>query len=269
MRRPLLLIRSMWSDLKASRELAWRLFVRDVSAQYRQSVLGIVWAFAPPIVTALVFMALQSRRVIDFGDINMPYPVYVLVGTIIWQLFSDSLNAPLKSVIAAKPMLVRINFPREALVLSAVYSVLFGLLIKLVLIVAILVVFQVHPTWTAVLALLPMLGVVLLGTCIGLLLTPFGMLYTDVSTALPIITQLLFFVTPVVYSPPTSFPFSLISVLNPVSPFLNASRTLLTQGSWAGPSAILPVSILVLVGLFVAFVIYRVALPILIERMSA
>ena len=58
LRRPGVLLRSMWRDLKASRELAWRLFVRDTSARYRQSLLGVLWAFVPPIVTGVVFIVL-------------------------------------------------------------------------------------------------------------------------------------------------------------------------------------------------------------------
>lgn len=52
LRRPRDLVQSMWQDLLASRELAWRLMVRDISAQYRQSFLGIFWAFLPPIAKA-------------------------------------------------------------------------------------------------------------------------------------------------------------------------------------------------------------------------
>lgn len=58
-RNPGVLLRSMWRDLKDSRELAWRLFVRDISAQYRQSLLGIFWAFAPPVITSVIFIILQ------------------------------------------------------------------------------------------------------------------------------------------------------------------------------------------------------------------
>jgi lipopolysaccharide transport system permease protein len=47
LRRPRELFRQMWRDLLASRELAWRLIVRDISAQYRQSFLGVAWAFLP------------------------------------------------------------------------------------------------------------------------------------------------------------------------------------------------------------------------------
>jgi hypothetical protein len=47
---PAKMLREMWRDLLASRELAWRLAVRDISAQYRQAFLGILWAFILPLV---------------------------------------------------------------------------------------------------------------------------------------------------------------------------------------------------------------------------
>ena len=121
----------------------------------------------------------------------------------------------------------------------------------------------------ATLALLPMLMLVLLGICAGLLLTPVGMLYADVGAGLPVVTQLLFFVTPVVYAPPESFPFSLINVLNPVSPLLTAARDAITRGVLTNPEALALVGSVTLTGLLAALVIYRLALPIFIERTSA
>lgn len=268
-RSPGVLLHSMWRDLKASRELAWRLFVRDISAQYRQSLLGIFWAFAPPIITSVIFIILQSRNVVNFGETDIPYAVFVLVGTILWQLFTESLTAPLRTVTVAKPMLAKINFPREALVTSAIYTVLFNLLIKLIVIAVVLLAFQMKPAWGILLAPLPIFMLMLLGIGIGLLITPFGMLYTDVVTSLPIIIQLFFFVTPVVYPPPQSFPFSLIAIFNPVSPLLTAARDLITKGTMTNFIPFLIVSGLTVVALFLAWVIYRLALPIIIERISA
>ena len=62
MRTPALLVRSMFKDLAASRELAWRLFVRDVSAQYRQSILGLFWAFFPPVLSGLVLLYFNLKK---------------------------------------------------------------------------------------------------------------------------------------------------------------------------------------------------------------
>jgi lipopolysaccharide transport system permease protein len=80
---------------------------------------------------------------------------------------------------------------------------------------------------------------------------------------------LLFFVTPIVYSPPQSFPFSLIATINPISPLLIAARDLITKGTVTnvGPFAI--VAVLSVFLFFLAWTAYRVALPIIIERMSA
>lgn len=269
MRTPGKLLKSMFHDLKESRELAWRLFVRDVSARYRQSVLGILWAFLPPLLSALVFIILQSKNVLNLGKTDVDYPLFVLIGTILWQVFTESVNAPLKAVQSAKAMLAKINFPREALILSAVYDVLFSLLIKTVILVAVLIYFKVTVTTGMLLAIPATLMLILLGMTIGLLLTPVGMLYTDVSSALMVFIQFWFFITPVVYPPPTSFPFNLIVSLNPVSPLLVGARDLLTLGTLKEPGIFLLVSGLSLAGLLLAWVLYRLSLPIIIERMSS
>jgi lipopolysaccharide transport system permease protein len=268
-RSPRTLLRSMIQDLKASRELSWRLFVRDLSAQYRQSMFGVLWAFIPPLVTSLIFILLQSRKIINFGETPIPYPVYVLVSVVLWQMFSESLNAPLKSVTAAKPLLAKINFPREALIISAFYMTLFNVLIRFSILALVFLVFRLQPTWGLLLAPLAVLMLTLLGFAVGLALTPVGMLYTDVGTSIPIFVQLFFFVTPVVYPPPQEWPFSLIAVLNPISPLLIAARELITLGNVSNPAPFAVVSGLTLALLLVAWVIYRISLPIIIERMSA
>jgi lipopolysaccharide transport system permease protein len=268
-RNPGFLLRSMVADIVFSRELSWRLFVRDLNAQYRQSLFGVLWAFIPPIVTSVIFIVLNNQNVINFGDVGIPYPAYVLIGTILWQIFSESLNAPLKSVTAAQSLLAKVNFPREALIVSAFYLTVFNSLIKSVVIVAVILIFHLTPGWGIIFAPLFILMLILLGIMLGLLITPIGTLYTDVATAIPIVVQLAFFFTPVVYPPPQTFPFSLLAILNPVSPLLIAARDLLTTGILSNPIAATVISILTLLGLLVAWVIYRISMPILIERMSS
>jgi len=146
MRTPVRLVRQTLRDLKDSRSLAWRLFLRDLSAKYRQSILGVFWAFVPPILVGLIFIFLQSRKIVNFSQTDIPYPVFALVGTTLWQLFTESLNAPLISVRAARPILARIKIPYEALLLSAFYNVLFNFLIKAIVIAGILVFFKVELT---------------------------------------------------------------------------------------------------------------------------
>jgi lipopolysaccharide transport system permease protein len=268
-RSPLGLVGSMLRDLRASQDLGWRLAVRDVSGLYRQSLLGVFWAFVPAVLSALLFIVLQQRRVVNIPDPGMPYALFVLIGTTLWQTFADAVNAPLKVMTLAKPFLAKINFPREALILSALYQTLFGLLFKALLLLAALVYFHVPMGVHSVLALGPVLLLVCLGTTIGLLFTPLGMLITDVASMLVVVLQLGFFLTPVIYPPPTAFPYSLLAICNPVSPYLLASRELLVLGRISNLPAVLAVTGVLAAVAVAAWVLNRVSMPIVIERIGA
>ena len=263
------LLRNMGSDLLASRELAWRLLVRNISAQYRQSLLGYAWAFVPPVFTSLIWIFLQSQRVFEIGDTGMPYVVFVICGTVLWQTFVEALNSPLQMVNSSKSMLTKINFPREALILAGVGQVLFSFAIRALLLIAVMVWFRVPVSTGILLAPLGVLALIGFGVALGLLLTPLGMLYQDVGRGLGFATQAWFFLTPVIYPvPKTSFAATLIE-LNPVTPLLVGTRNSLIHGQSDQVAGFLWVTSITLVMLFVAWVLYRISLPHLISRMSA
>ncbi|HEY9299506.1 MAG TPA: ABC transporter permease, partial [Phormidium sp.] len=202
LRNPLQLFQQMGRDLLASRELAWRLMVRDISAQYRQSFLGFTWAFLPPIVMALAFTLASDANVINVGKTDIPYPAYVMFSTALWQTFVEALNGPVQAVTLAKPMLARVNFPREAIILAKLGEVFFNFGIKLLLIIALFIWFRVPVNPAVILAPVALIHLILLGTFIGLLLAPLGMLYQDISKGLTMITGFWLFLTPVVYPVP-------------------------------------------------------------------
>lgn len=266
--KPFRLLISTLHDLFSSRELAWRLFLRDISAQYRQSLLGVFWAFFPPIITSAIFILLQSRNIISTSTIDVPYPAYVLIGTTLWQIFADSINAPLRATINAKPYIVKIFFPRESLILASFLSVLFNVLIRTIIIIGVIIVFKIELHWGILLMPIGLFILILLGLVIGILITPIGMLYTDVSTSLPIVLQLLFFATPVVYNLPEKFPFSFINLVNPVSPVLIATRNFLINGHTDNLFHLFVVSVLTIVGFFFVLLTFRISLPIIIEKLG-
>lgn len=269
LRHPGQLLRSMWHDLLASRELAWRLFVRNLSAQYRQSVLGYVWAFLPPLVTALTFIFLNSQKIMNFsGEENIPYPVYAMVGTLLWQGFVDALNSPLKVITQSQSMLAKVNFPREALILAGLAEVLFNFAIRLVLLIIIYVWFGLTvpaTIWLAPFGVLSLLG---LGLMMGLLLSPVGVLYQDIQRSIAIFVSMWLFLTPVAYEPPTRWPASLITSLNPVSPLLVTTRQMLITGNLTQLTGFWIVSGITFVLLLLGWLLYRLAMPRLIERMG-
>ena len=243
--------------------------MRDTAAKYRQSILGIFWAFLPPVATGLVFIILQSKKIVDFGTTDVPYPVYALTGTIFWQLFTESLNAPLMIVRDSRNMLAKINFPHEALIVSAFYQMLFSLGIKMIILLIVLLVFRIHLSWGVIFASGAAVMIILLGLTIGLFLTPAGILYSDISSGLTVMAQFWFFVTPVIYLPPQTFPYSLINTLNPVSPVLIGTRDLLTKGVLTNAPWFFGICGFTLLGLLAAWLIFHISIPIIIERMSS
>lgn len=266
---PSRMVRDMFRDLLASRELAWRLAVRDISAMYRQSFLGLLWALILPLANTVVWIFLSSSGIVTVRDTDLPYPVYVFVGTMLWAIFMDAVNSPLQVTTAAKPMLAKINFPRESIVLAGIYQSLFNAAIKIVLLVVALVVMGVTPGWGIVLFPLGLISLIMVGTMIGLMLTPLGLLYTDVGRALPLLMQFLMYLTPVVFPMPKDSLSALVFQVNPLTPLIMTSRQWLTGLPTDQLGYFVLVNVVTLLLLLVFWVIYRLAMPILIERMSA
>ncbi|MBW4517917.1 MAG: ABC transporter permease [Timaviella obliquedivisa GSE-PSE-MK23-08B] len=269
LRHPRQLFRQMWHDLLASRELAWRLMVRDISAQYRQSVLGFFWAFIPPIVMAIGFTLASEANIFQPGAIELPYPVYVMFSTAIWQTFVEAVSGPVQAVVTAKPMIAKVNFPREAIILAKIGEVLCNFVVKLILIVALFLIYKVSVAWTIILAPVALIHLIMLGTLIGTLLSPLGVLYQDVSRALAMITGFWLFLTPVVYSVPEQGMLGWLVRLNPVTPLLVTIRELSTTGILSEVTGFWIVSGLTFIGLFLAWIAFRLAMPYVIERVSS
>jgi lipopolysaccharide transport system permease protein len=269
LKKPVKLLRQMWQDLLNSRELAWRLMVRDISAQYRQSFLGIIWAFLPPIVMAIGFTLASEANVINIGKTDLPYPAYVMFSTALWQTFVEALNGPVQAVTVAKSMLARVNFPREALILAKLGEVFFNFFIKLILIAGLFIWFKVPVSWTLILTPVAIIHLVLLGTFMGIFLAPLGILYQDVSKGLTLMTGFWLFLTPVVYPVPTQGTFGLLVKLNPVTPLLVTARELATTGVVSQAIGFWTVSAITLVGLFITWLGFRLAMPFVVERVSS
>ena len=258
--------RDIFNELPEAHELGYRLFKRNIKAMYRQSLLGFAWALFPPLITAALWIFLRGNNVMSFGATDVPYPVFVLVGTMLWQIFTESIMAPLKSVTTNKSMLVKINIPREGLLLSGIYEVIFNVLIKLFLLAVIFIAFR-QPVTISVLGVIPgILGIMICGFALGLILTPIGMLYMDIQRGLTIILPFLMYLTPVIYPMPKEGMVALIMKLNPMAVLLVETR------NWFTSQPVLDLNMfLIYTGVFIflniiALMIFRISMPMIIER---
>jgi lipopolysaccharide transport system permease protein len=267
---PLHLVKELWHDIVRGRELGWRLFLRNLQSQYRQTLLGYFWAIMPPLITTLVWVGLRSLNVVSFSAApGVPYAAYVLTGTILWQTFLNSLTSPQTSIEAAKDMLAKLNFPREALLLAGFGQMLFNLLIQLVMLAILLLVLHVPMPWTAPLFLFGLLMLITLGHGIGLLITPLGLLYTDIPKAIQALAPFVMLLTPVLYAPRTEGRLAQLNVLNPVAPMLVVSRDWLLIGHTDFLPAFLVYSAFGIAATVLGLILVRISMPFLIERMGS
>jgi lipopolysaccharide transport system permease protein len=265
---PKRLMREMYEELRDSRELAWALFGRDMKAQFRQSILGYAWLFFPPVATTLVWFFLNSSGVVKVADTGMPYPAFVMIGTLLWQAFFESLTKPISSLAGAKVMLTKLNFPRIAPVLAGIGQTTLTSAIRLVLLIPVFMFAGVEASWTIVFFPLAYLSMVLLGVAIGSFLTPVGLLYTDIARGIGILGQFAMYATPVVYPVATSGLLGWVNKFNPVTYLVETGRATLV----GGPFDSLPMTLIILgcafILLILGWAIFHITVPRIIERMG-
>ncbi len=258
----------MSGELRNSRELAVTLFKRDMKAQFRKSILGYAWLFFPPIATTLIWLFLNKSGVVQVAYTGMPYPAFVMIGTLLWQAFLDSLTKPINSLTAARSMMVKLNFPRIAPVLAGIGETSLISAVRLVLLVPIFFYVGLLPSWTIVFFPFSYLALVIFGTAIGSFLTPIGLLYSDVGRAIGILGQFAMYATPVVYPMATTGMLGWINKLNPITYLIETGRATLVGGPFPALPISLAITAAAFVLLLVGWAIFHITVPRIIERMG-
>jgi len=262
-------LKKMYKDLKEAGFLGKQLFIRDTRGMFRQSFLGILWAFIPPFFNAGIWVFLNASGAVKIESAGMPYPVFVLCGTILFQTFTEALTMPYQTVDAGKGMLSKLNFPREAFLITTFYKLLFNFALKFVAMMVLVLFITHHFTLYALLFPLGVFAIILLGMSIGILLIPFQMLLQDFSRLIQISGQVLMYLTPVVYPIPQSGFLRTIARINPLTEFINIPRNWfsgMNAGDFTLYFILLGCSAVLLV---FGWILYRITMPIIVERIGA
>jgi lipopolysaccharide transport system permease protein len=257
---------AMFSDLTKAHELAKRLTKRDWKAQYRQSVLGMLWAVATPLLNTLVWLFLQETGIVRMEATGMPFAAFVFSGTMIWSIFVDSIQTPLRTTQQARNMMAKINFPKEALLLSGIYKVLGNAFIRVLLVLLFLFWFGIYPSSNIFLFPFLLILLIFFGTGLGVWLTPIGMLYHDVGRLLPYLLQGLMYFSPVLYAVPNEGLIGSLIRLNPLTPMVGNIRNVLAGEMIFQESYLWVLLPIVLVLFLFGWIFYRSAVSILIEK---
>jgi len=217
-------------DLWRRRGLLLSLALKEIQVRYRQALLGVAWALVQPLalmaVTTLVF-----HRFLDVSSGALPYPVFVFVGLVPWTYFHTAVSGAVPSLVSNAELVRKIYFPREALPLAHVLTALVDLAAGIVL--ALVLALGWGAPITGYLLLAPLLLAVLVAAAaeLALLGSAVNVYFRDVKHALPLLLQVLFFATPVVY-PLDAVPASWRPAfgLNPLTAVVEGLRRVLCEG---------------------------------------
>jgi len=259
-------LRSMLSGLLRGRYLAFRLFTRDIKADYSKSKFGVLWDFLEPMVLAAIFILLQRGNVINAGDINMPYSVFVIYGLLLWQTFSEALTLPLQIMQQSKSLLDQVKIPPESLLLSVFFKVLFNSFFRIVALLA-LSYFMNAFCWVGFVKFLLLYPtIILLGMAIGVSLAPFNVIYNDVGTVAKIVLRPWMYASPVLYAIPPMKILLYFNAFNPVGIILSNLRSLATLNLFQNMQPFITVSTLLLIIFFIGWFIFHLSIPILSDK---
>jgi lipopolysaccharide transport system permease protein len=192
-----------WRELYAYRELLYFFIWRDITARYKQTVLGSAWAVLQPLLLMGIFTLISRFVGIPTTEVRgkaIPYPVFVFTGLIPWTVFSQGMPQAALSLINNHHMMAKVYFPRLFLPITAAAVSLVDLIYALGVYAIILLYYQIAPEWTCIFVPILVLLTFIATLSVGVLLAALTLFYRDFRHIVPFLVQIAMYVTPVFYS---------------------------------------------------------------------
>jgi len=242
---PASLVHSLWRH----RALIVQMSTREVVGRYKGSLLGLAWSFFNPVlmlavytfVFSVVFKARWGQTVQGVAESRTDFAVVLFVGMIVHGLFSEVLNRAPTLILNNQNYVKRVVFPLEILPVVTMGAALFHCVISLTVLLLAFVLFNGYAHWTALLAPLVLMPLVVLTLGLAWMLASLGVFLRDVGQTIGIVTTVLMFLAPVFY-PVHALPLELRPWLqvNPLTFVIEQAREVLVWGRmpyWGGLAA--------------------------------
>lgn len=242
-------------ELWGYRELLFFLTWRDVKVRYKQTAFGASWAVLQPFLMMVVF-SLFFGRLGGIPSDGLPYPLFSFAALVPWTFFAHGLAEGASSVVGSQQLITKIYFPRLLIPTATVLSGLVDFAIAFAILLCMMAYYGIVPTmrilWVPPLLLLALISA--LGA--ALWLSALNVKYRDVRYALPFLTQLWLFATPIAY--PSSLlesPWRTVYALNPMAGVIEGFRWALLDTRTA-PGPMLLASSLAAIALLIGGALY-------------
>ena len=188
-----------WREMWNYKELFYFFTWRDIKIKYKQTMLGFLWAILQPLLLMLIFTFFFGRA-LKVPSQNLPYPVFVFSGLLLWNTFSSGLTNSANSMVNNVQIIKKIYFPRLIIPVSSILVALFDFMMAFVLFIPLLLFYDQGVSWNALWSWPIAIAISLVATLgPGCLLAALTVKYRDFRYVIPFLVQVLFFLTPVIY----------------------------------------------------------------------
>jgi len=245
----------LWRDIYRYRELIWALAARELKVRYKRSTLGFLWALLNPallmLVLTVVFSRLSPQNIVH-------YPVFLLSTLLLFTFFSQSLSYAVDSMIGNADLIRKVAVPKLVFPVAALLSNIVNLLLSLIPLIVLVLALR-HPIhWTWLLTPIPLLALCLLALGATFFFATANVYYRDVSHIIQIILQVLFYVTPILYTVEV-FPakYRWVFWLNPLTFALSDFRMFVYYGQLPTLRSVVASFVVAILSVVVGFTIFR------------
>lgn len=212
------------------KNLIWELVKQNLKKRYSQSFVGMLWYLFEPLiifgVMIIVFTVIYPIKGIE------NFPIYLLIGLTILQLFDEGTSASLETIVTNAGLIKKIYFPREIFptvsIIVALISIIFEFVVIFIFMIVMGVAFQVTLLFIPIILALELL--LMLGVC--LILSALYVKWRDLNIIWKLFLKILFWLVPLFYSA-YSLPSNIVQIymLNPITLLIEDSRAVILYGT--------------------------------------
>jgi lipopolysaccharide transport system permease protein len=225
-----------WRELWRHREMLWVMGLRDLKVRYRQTLVGVSWVVLHPLAMGIVLVLFFSRLGARPSSGSVPYPLMLLSGLVLWQLFAGIVSRATGSLVGNQHLIKKAAFPRLILPLATVLTGLVDFSVGLLLPAGLMAYYGIAPGWGVVLLPAFVLLAVTAALALGIWFSALNAMYRDAAYLVTVLLQIGFFTSPVMYTTGAVIPeqWRPVVALNPMVGPLEGIRWSLFggEGRW-------------------------------------
>ena len=245
------------SKLLQYKDLVWTLSLHRIKVRYKQSVLGVLWAFLQPISMMLVFTFIFSLIARMPSD-GIPYAIFAFTALLPWNYFSTSVANGTSSLVKDAQFVTKVYFPREILPITYIVAALFDFAIASILLACLMIYYHIALTVNLLYAIPILLVLTCFALAISLIFSATQVRFRDIGMAVPLLLQLWLFATPVIY-PLSAVParWRSLYALNPMVGIIESFRIVVLKGEPPDMRSLMFSALVSVILLFVSYLYFK------------